>query len=202
MTAAAQSRAKARARAGARAESKLADAAPAEIELVVSVRCGEWRRQLPGLRRLALSAARATVKGVHGQAGAGLFAPCEIGIVFADDAFVRGLNRQYRGRDRATNVLSFPCGERADGAAAHGSGECPLNLGDIVLARETVAREARDGGKPLADHTRHLIVHGILHLLGYDHDRSGPARIMEGLEAGILRGLGVTNPHEVETGHG
>lgn len=176
--------------------------ATAKIELVVSVRCGKWRRRLPGLRRLAGSAARATVKGVQNHARPRLLAPCEIGIVFADDAFVRGLNHRYRGRDRPTNVLSFPCGERADGAAKRGSGECPLNLGDVVLARETVAREARDGGTPLADHTRHLIVHGILHLLGYDHDGRARARVMEGLEAEILQGLGVANPYQVETGHG
>ncbi|MDE3060386.1 MAG: rRNA maturation RNase YbeY [Pseudomonadota bacterium] len=105
----------------------------------------------------------------------------EIAVVLADDAFVRDLNKTYRGRDKPTNVLSFP-----------GDGDY---LGDIILALETVEREAREQGKTARDHAKHLLVHGTLHLLGYDHEREGEARRMEALEIKILRNLSVANPY-------
>ena len=99
------------------------------------------------------------------------------------------LNRSYRGKDRPTNVLSFPAFPRGK------RGALPPMLGDIVLAAETVAREAQLEEKPLADHLAHLIVHGILHLIGYDHESDAEAEEMEGLERQILAGLGIPDPY-------
>lgn len=112
----------------------------------------------------------------------------EISIVLTDDAAVRVLNRQWRGVDKATNVLSFP----TEGFP----GEPPL-LGDIVLAYETIAREASAEGKPFAHHLAHLAVHGFLHLLGYDHQRSRDAEAMERLERRILRRLAIPDPYRI-----
>jgi len=104
-------------------------------------------------------------------------------LVLADDALQRRLNHEFRGRDKSTNVLSF------DGA--------PAALGDVVLALETIAAEAEAQGKPLAHHVAHLVVHGVLHLLGYDHETQGQARSMERLEIEILAGLGIGDPYRL-----
>lgn len=103
----------------------------------------------------------------------------------------RRLNRDWRGRDYATNVLSFPAGE----VGVPG----PRPLGDIVLCASVVAREAREQGKPLAAHWAHLVVHGVLHLLGHDHEADGEARRMERREIAVLRALGFPNPYRVVT---
>jgi probable rRNA maturation factor len=110
-------------------------------------------------------------------------------IALADDGAVRRLNRHFRGKDKPTNVLSFPADTRATLPGG------PRFLGDIVLARQTVTREARAQGKRVADHLTHLVVHGTLHLLGHDHDTDAQARRMESLEVRILGGLGVPDPY-------
>lgn len=110
----------------------------------------------------------------------------ELAIVLTDDSAVRTLNRDWRGIDAATNVLSFPT-KRAGGK--------PPLLGDIVLAHETVAREARAEGKPFAHHVAHLAVHGFLHLNGFDHERDDEAVAMEETERKILRRLAIPDPY-------
>ncbi len=112
----------------------------------------------------------------------------EATLVLTDDAEMRELNRAWRGKDASTNVLSFPAG-----AVEHGEEPCPL--GDVVLAAETVQREAEAQGVSLADHVSHLVVHGVLHLLGFDHERADDAERMEALETDILAGLGVADPY-------
>jgi len=119
-----------------------------------------------------------------------------ISVLLTDDSTLRQLNQMYRGRDAATNVLSFP---QVDVDQDQHIGSVPgaeLLLGDIALAFETVAREADDMGKPLADHLRHLIVHGVLHLLGYDHVIDADATKMEAAETRVLAGLGVPDPYQ------
>jgi probable rRNA maturation factor len=110
----------------------------------------------------------------------------ELAIVLTDDSAIRLLNRQWRGVNKATNVLSFPTQDSC--------GQPPL-IGDIVLAHETIAREARDEGKPFAHHLAHLTVHGFLHLLGYDHQRDSDAETMEAVERKILRRLAIPDPY-------
>jgi len=114
--------------------------------------------------------------------------PSEVSVVLADDRFVTGLNRDYRGLDRPTNVLSFPAGSigPAVGLAL---------LGDVVIACETVRREAAAEGLAFADHLAHLLVHGTLHLLGYDHEREDQAQAMEAREVELLADLGVADPY-------
>lgn len=105
----------------------------------------------------------------------------EITVVLADDDFVQELNRQYRGKNKPTNILSF------EGEGAH--------LGDMVLAYETIVREAKEQKKSMKHHTTHLLVHGVLHLLGYDHEQDKQAQTMERLEINILKKLGISNPY-------
>ncbi len=115
-----------------------------------------------------------------------------LNILLADDAFVQTLNRKFRGRDTPTNVLSFPHGpgqtERLLGAARP--------LGDIALACETLGSEAKTQGKTFNDHLAHLVVHGVLHLLGYDHEIEAEALAMEACERAILARLGIADPYE------
>ncbi|HEX7752733.1 MAG TPA: rRNA maturation RNase YbeY [Novosphingobium sp.] len=116
-------------------------------------------------------------------------------LLFADDAEVHALNREWRGKDKPTNVLSFPMLERADllGLAPDGP---PELLGDIALALETCAREAEEKGVPLDHHAAHLVVHGLLHLAGHDHETStADAAAMEALEIKALALLGLEDPY-------
>jgi probable rRNA maturation factor len=117
-------------------------------------------------------------------------APCQATLVLTDDDEMRELNRTWRGNDSSTNVLSFPAGEPF--GEAHGE---PTPLGDIVLAGETVIEEAKQRGIATADHATHLVVHGMLHLLGFDHERDADAERMEALETKVLAGLGIANPY-------
>ena len=111
-------------------------------------------------------------------------------LVLSDDAHVRALNRQWRGHDKPTNVLSFPSGTPAPAGA-----RTTRLLGDVILARETLVREADGLGIALQDHYRHLVLHGLLHLLGYDHETDEEAEEMETLETRILAALGVADPY-------
>ncbi|WP_082652570.1 rRNA maturation RNase YbeY [Aureimonas sp. AU12] len=121
--------------------------------------------------------------------GFGVGLASEVSVTLADDAGVQVLNREWRGKDKPTNILSFPMM-----ALRPGDRPGPL-LGDLILARETCAREAGDEGKAPADHFRHLLVHGTLHLLGYDHESDEEADAMEALEIEILAGLGIDDPY-------
>lgn len=117
--------------------------------------------------------------------------PVELGVRFADDAEVRRLNREWRGTDRPTNVLSFALEDEAGFVAP----DAPRQIGDVILAFETVAAEAaRDGKQPFA-HTAHLVVHGVLHLLGYDHQTDAEAEEMETVERRALAALGLPDPY-------
>ncbi len=152
-----------------------------------------WRYRLSDVDHLCIAAAQAALAA----AGTELEVPAELCVVLGDDALVHGLNRQWRGKDRPTNVLSFSA---LDDVAPPGA---PRLLGDVVLAFETVAAEAAAQGKSLAHHVRHLVVHGVLHLLGYDHEAPGEAERMETLETAVLARLGVPDPYrERETSHG
>lgn len=153
------------------------------ISLTVSVLDRGWTQRLPEAGRLARRAARSALKGAGRTAGRG-----EIGLVFGDDALLRRLNRTYRGIDKPTNVLSF-AGEPRTPSGEAGS------LGEVILARQTLVGEARAQRKPVADHLTHLVVHGVLHLLGYDHETDAEAERMERLETAILARLGIADPY-------
>lgn len=159
------------------------------VVIDLAMPCTRWRRALRDVERVAREAAGAALAHARKERRA-----AELSLVLADDAAVAALNERWRQIAGPTNVLAFPSNERASPV---------LLLGDVVLAYETVAREAKDQGKTLADHLRHLVIHGVLHLLGYDHDASLPARRMEALETRILASLGVPDPYrERQATHG
>jgi len=122
--------------------------------------------------------------------------PVEISVTLTGDEQVRALNAKWRGKDKPTNVLSFPMADELDLKRANVA-ERELLLGDIVLARGVCEREAEEKGVNFQEHATHLIVHGTLHLLGYDHLRDDEAAEMEAREIRALKRLGIANPYEV-----
>ncbi len=148
---------------------------PAALAVDVVVNSTLWRAEpkAEDIVRRAVAEAAAVVSTTAG----------ELAIVLTDDSAIRILNREWRNKDAATNVLSFPM----PAASAL--------LGDVVIAYETTAREAEDEGKPLRNHLAHLAVHGFLHLVGHDHETDQEADAMENLETVILSRLGVPNPY-------
>lgn len=119
--------------------------------------------------------------------------PAEVCLVLTDDATLRGLNNSFRGKDRPTNVLSFP----SPGHSINDGVALP-SLGDVIVSYETLDREAREHNVPFAHHFQHLVVHGLLHLMGHDHQSDDEAEIMEGLEVCCLAELGISNPYLLE----
>lgn len=115
-----------------------------------------------------------------------------LSIALSNDASIAVLNGQYRGKPKPTNVLSFPAGPAGAGG---GAANAPRYLGDLILAVETLQREAADEDIPVEHHFQHLVIHGTLHLLGYDHETDAEAEAMEALEIKILARLGITNPY-------
>ncbi len=119
--------------------------------------------------------------------------PTELSLVLTDDASIRKINAEWRNKDKATNVLSFPAFDIAAGDAPG-----PM-LGDIIIAYETVEREAGEEQKSFSQHLHHMIVHGLLHLLGYDHEDEEEAEEMEALEREILHALAIPDPYTVHS---
>jgi probable rRNA maturation factor len=157
------------------------------VAVSISVSSPGWRRR--GLKPAATArrAARAALAEDVGLPRG----RWEISLLLADDATVRGLNARWRSRDQPTNVLAFAARERPAPSAP----DATMPLGDVVLAYETMAAEARAQGKPLPHHLSHLVIHGVLHLLGFDHERPAEARRMERLEVSALARLGFADPY-------
>ncbi len=144
-----------------------------------------WLVAEPDAEALAMAVAQATLAYID-------FTEGSVTLLLTDDPAVRELNLRFRRKDSATNVLSFPAPQNPEG-----------HLGDVALAYGVCAREAAEQGKPLAHHLQHLVAHGVLHLVGYDHETDAEAEQMEGLERVILAGLGVPDPYAAEQGdHG
>lgn len=152
----------------------------------ISVEAAPWATAFPSAEQLAKAAAEATWHNAGNPE-----TDAELSIVLADDSMIRSLNDRYRGQDRATNVLSFPA-EDSDAP------DEPVLLGDVILAYDTIVREAEEQSKSVENHFLHLCVHGILHLLGYDHEADAEALEMEAREVTVLETLGVDNPYEAE----
>ncbi|MDA9230331.1 rRNA maturation RNase YbeY [Alphaproteobacteria bacterium] len=124
---------------------------------------------------------------------------CELSLVLDSDSAVQLLNRDYRDKDKPTNVLSFPAFDFAQPATADDFPPPPVLLGDIVMAYETLDREASAGGRRLADHSLHLLTHGLLHLIGHDHEGELEATRMEHLEVELLGQCGIADPYQTNT---
>jgi probable rRNA maturation factor len=153
------------------------------IEIDILVEAGDWPSQSE-LRAIAFRVLGTAIEIVRPT----LAKETELSLVFTDDAHIRVLNRQFLNSDSATNVLSFP-------AAPAATAQFGMLLGDVILARETILREAEAEGLVFEDHLAHLIVHGFLHILGYDHADEAEAAAMEGLETKILGELGIADPY-------
>ena len=169
-----------RTRAAPRHKPRLKRRTPGpKIDIIV--RSPMWRaeREAKKILREAIAEAAAAASTPTG----------ELAIVLTDDSAIRALNRDWRGKDEATNVLSFPA------PATSGDNDVVTLLGDIVIAYETTAREAAAENKPFGHHLAHLAVHGFLHLVGYDHETDQEADAMEQLETMILARLGIPDPY-------
>jgi probable rRNA maturation factor len=161
------------------------------LHVDVTIESGQWSEMLPDVEALVHRVAQAAITAAPNVPG-----NAELSVLLSDDANVRRLNREYRGIDAATNVLAFENGEPAGGQVGDTMAETkPTLLGDVVIAFETTAREAADQMKPLSHHASHLLVHGVLHLLGYGHDEATAANGMEDLERAILSRLGISDPY-------
>jgi probable rRNA maturation factor len=163
-------------------------AAPPAIDIVVEAPAWSAQRDAKAVLRRAIAAAAAAVPSADG----------ELSVVLTDDAAIRTLNRTWRGKDAATNVLSFPATDPRSWLPTTGRNKKaapPRQLGDIVIAYETTAREAEAAHKPFRHHLAHLAVHGYLHLAGYDHEAEEEAEAMERLEIAVLARLKVPNPY-------
>jgi probable rRNA maturation factor len=152
----------------------------AGVTLDIDIASAAWS-VVPNAEACVQDAVAAAVKRVPGAG--------EVSVLLTDDAAVRVLNREWRGFDKPTNVLSFPAPTQTAG---------PAMLGDIAIAYETVAREAAEEGKPFLHHLAHLAVHGYLHLMGYDHQTDSEAEAMEALERDVLRDLRIPDPYRAE----
>lgn len=150
------------------------------IGIETIVEDGRWNQAFSDAEALAARSFEAARAKDARLAGA-------VALLLADDALLKDLNKRFRGKDNPTNVLSFPSGEKAPGF-----------IGDIAIAYETCALEASQKNVALADHAAHLIVHGLLHLAGHDHENDADADAMEALEIEILDALGVSNPYAHE----
>jgi probable rRNA maturation factor len=149
------------------------------VTIDIAIEAAAWKK-LPDAEAIARRAVEATLDDAGISDG-------EIGIVLCDDAHMQELNRKWRGKNKPTNVLSFPANASGDGI--------PRHFGDIVLAYETLTREAKAEGKTAEAHLSHLAVHGMLHLLGSDHENDDAAEAMENLERKILARLGISDPY-------
>lgn len=177
-----------RAQASRRVPRKAGRRRTVRPQIAILIEAPEWRRHVRNVAAVAQRAARAALAA---QRSAG---PLELCLVLADDRAMRRLNRTWRGQNKPTNVLSFP----ATSAGRTTPGLPPgaaLPLGDIVIASGVTVAEAKAQGKAVDAHLAHLVVHGVLHLLGHDHERDAEALRMEALETRILKGLGVADPY-------
>lgn len=155
-----------------------------DLDIDLMVEAGAWPDEA-SLRAMVERAVPAALAEAEVEEGDG----AELSLVFTDDAAIQKLNAEWRGKDKPTNVLSFPAFPVAPGDPL------PPMLGDIVLAYETVVREAAEENKPLENHITHLIIHGLLHLLGYDHETDEEAEEMEALERQALARLAIPDPY-------
>jgi probable rRNA maturation factor len=162
----------------------MALSAPPETEVLIVAECWGAEADAESVVHRAIEAAAAFVDADTGNA--------ELAVMLTDDAGIRTLNKNWRGQDKPTNVLSFPA---LPPTGPQSPDDPPRMLGDIAIAYETTRREADDEQKPFDHHLSHLAVHGFLHLVGYDHEKDGDAEAMENLEREILGLLGIPDPY-------
>lgn len=160
----------------------------------IEIACEHWRTAVPDTKEQCRRVAVAALGAARERWPVPEPHRLEVSLLLADDAAIRPLNRDWRGVDKATNVLSFPAEPETTPPGA------PAPLGDVVIAYETVAREAAEAERTIPQHLAHMIVHGVLHLLGHDHEEDQDAVVMERLEVAVLAALGVPDPYREEQG--
>ena len=167
--------------------------------VVLTVATAEWREAIDHLEERCERIVAETLKR---STATSWLRQGEVSILLSGDREIRELNGRYRGRDHATNVLSFPNFDLEQGRALSPAPPPPdhVLLGDIALSFQRLSEEAVARKKPILDHFAHLLVHGTLHLLGYDHQEDGQAGVMEGIEESILSSLGMADPYETPEG--
>jgi probable rRNA maturation factor len=167
-----------------RKSATMALPAPPETEVLIVAECWAAEADAEAIVHRAIETAASMVAADTGDA--------ELAVMLTDDSGVRTLNKNWRGQDKPTNVLSFPALQPTGKPSPD---DAPRMLGDIAIAYETARREADDEQKPFDHHLSHLAVHGFLHLVGYDHEKDGEAEAMENLEREILAALGIPDPY-------
>jgi len=160
-------------------------AEPIHAEIDILIEAEGWNG-VPGLETLIRRAVQTALASVEDTEGA------RVSVLLTDDAAIQKLNAGFRGKNKPTNVLSFPAPEIP--------GDPEPMLGDLALAYETCAREAEEESKTITDHLTHLVIHGTLHLLGFDHEEEAEAEEMEALETALLAGLGIADPYAEDRG--
>ena len=153
-----------------------------KLEIDLTMVSSQWREMLPNVEKIVRRAAG------HAWTSVDVTTDGEVSLLMSNDAAIRFLNREHRGKDQPTNVLAFPMGEPILPGG-------PIHLGDVVLACETVIWEAERDAKTLEAHVSHLTAHGLLHLLGHDHQDADQAAAMEGIEIRVLAELGYPDPY-------
>lgn len=166
-------------------------------EFAVTVSCDLWHSAVTDVEETCRRVAAAALGAGAADWPAEDLARCEVSLVLSDDAEVQRLNRDYRGLDKPTNVLTFAALDDEDAPQPE---DGPLVLGDVILAYQTTASEAAHENKTLVQHLSHLVVHGVLHLLGYDHQDDADAEEMERREAAVLGALGIPDPYAQQQG--
>jgi probable rRNA maturation factor len=162
-----------------------------KISIDINIEEESWLKYLPTAEAVIKAAAIAALYGSGIAASANNI---EVSILLANNESIRKLNRDYRSKDKATNVLSFPLENFLAGQYDDVAGD--IAIGDVIFALETIKSEALEQNKLPEQHLAHLAVHGTLHLIGYDHENEHDAQIMEALESDVLEGLGIANPYQ------
>lgn len=169
------------------------------VQLDISIDCEDWTQELPSYQNLIENCFAEISKHVSEGRALSNFPHIEVSVVLCSDDLIHQLNHDYREKDKATNVLSF-CGLDEEEINSYLKNNQkpenrPFSLGEIYIAYETMNRESQEATISLINHFQHLIVHGFLHLLGFDHIHDDDAKIMEALETSLLRNLGIDDPY-------
>ncbi len=157
-------------------------------EIDITINDDRWISDIQDIENITKNIIKTSISKIINNSGM-----TEVSVVLADNNFIKGLNKTYRGKDNPTNVLSFPLTEKNEITTKQEF----LSLGDIIIAYETIKSEAQAQNKSFQDHFTHMLVHGCLHLMHYDHITEGDAQEMETLEINILKTMNIKNPYEI-----
>lgn len=169
------------------------------VQLDILIDCEDWTQELPNYKNLIENCFAEIRKHVSQGRALSNFPHIEVSVVLCSDDFIHQLNHDYREKDKATNVLSF-CGLDEEEINSYLNNDQkpenrPFSLGEIYIAYETMNRESQEADISLTNHFHHLIIHGFLHLLGFDHIQDDDAETMEAIETSLLRNLGIDDPY-------